>query len=155
VELPAIVAASWRRAAIQSELSPTGGIAAARFCCAGSPAIWRAEKIKKGETQPVEIALGSRNEQIGGLPYWPFLDIVNCRHRTLCDCRTDYYGSSQVVPMQFRLRTLLIVLALGPPLLACAWWYLRPHHLGLPVLALMLVMIFCLAMFWRSLVKEA
>jgi len=25
--------------------------------------------------------------------------------------------------MRFRLRTLLIVLALGPPLIAVAWWY--------------------------------
>jgi hypothetical protein len=27
--------------------------------------------------------------------------------------------------MQFRLRTLLIVLAIGPPMLAGAWWGLR------------------------------
>jgi hypothetical protein len=29
---------------------------------------------------------------------------------------------SNPTPMQYRLRTLLICLALGPPLLAAAWW---------------------------------
>jgi hypothetical protein len=32
--------------------------------------------------------------------------------------------------MRFRLRTLLVVLAIGPPVLAGVWWAL-PHVLGL------------------------
>ena len=46
--------------------------------------------------------------------------------------RTDRRGSRQhstgqaehrrLAPMRFRLRTLLILLAIGPPVLAGAWW---------------------------------
>jgi hypothetical protein len=37
--------------------------------------------------------------------------------------------------MRFRLRTLMIVLALGPPIIAVAWWYGKAA-LGILVLAL-------------------
>jgi hypothetical protein len=40
--------------------------------------------------------------------------------------------------MRYRLRTLLIVLALGPPLIALAWWYGK-MALGL----LLLTLLFC------------
>ena len=32
-----------------------------------------------------------------------------------------------MAPMQFSLRTLLIVLAIAPPVLACAWWAWQHH----------------------------
>jgi hypothetical protein len=38
--------------------------------------------------------------------------------------------------MRFRLRTLLVVLALGPPIIALGWWYGR---LAVGVLALALI----------------
>jgi len=33
--------------------------------------------------------------------------------------------------MRYRLRTLLIVLALGPPLIALEWWYLKESPFAL------------------------
>jgi hypothetical protein len=38
--------------------------------------------------------------------------------------------------MQYRLRTLLIALTLGPPMLAGAWWiWRRPEYAGVVVFA--------------------
>jgi hypothetical protein len=47
--------------------------------------------------------------------------------------------------LRYRLRTLLIVLALGPPLLAGAWWAIAPS-LGYPLLVNALVVL------WLSMV---
>jgi hypothetical protein len=47
--------------------------------------------------------------------------------------------------MRFRLRTLLIVLALGPPVLAGVWWKLSPLF-GYPLLVNALVVL------WLSMV---
>ena len=42
--------------------------------------------------------------------------------------------------MRFRLRTLLIVLALGPPVLALGWWYWQSWRWAVVVLALTCLM---------------
>ena len=39
-----------------------------------------------------------------------------------------------IVLMRFRLRTLMIVLALGPPAIALEWWYWKESSLALLVL---------------------
>jgi hypothetical protein len=49
--------------------------------------------------------------------------------------------------MRFRLRTLLIVLALGPPELAGAWLLLRSHH-GPALLNLLTFAVFIAAVTW-------
>ena len=36
--------------------------------------------------------------------------------------------------MRYRLRTLMIVLTLGPPVIALEWWYLKESSLALLVL---------------------
>jgi len=48
--------------------------------------------------------------------------------------------------MRFRLRTLLIVLALGPPVLAAVWWKLSPL-LGYPLLVNTLVVLWLSILF--------
>jgi hypothetical protein len=56
--------------------------------------------------------------------------------------------------MRYRLRTLMIVLALGPPLLAVAW-YLLADMPGLIGGVLVVALAISLGMFWRSLIREA
>ncbi len=56
--------------------------------------------------------------------------------------------------MRFRLRTLMILLAMGPPALAGAW-YLVPHRsVGWALCAMLVALAVCLTMFWLSLVNE-
>jgi hypothetical protein len=43
-------------------------------------------------------------------------------------------ASKRVAPMQYHLRTLLILLAIGPPMLAVAWWFdLTPIVAGIVI----------------------
>jgi hypothetical protein len=55
--------------------------------------------------------------------------------------------------MRFRLRTLLIVLAIGPPVLAGLWFTVDSLPSAI-VLGLFAVMVVGIVMFWRSLTHE-
>jgi hypothetical protein len=51
--------------------------------------------------------------------------------------------------MRYRLRTLLILLGVAPPLLAGLWYGLR-HEPTVIVAGLLVALLICLGMFWRS-----
>jgi hypothetical protein len=54
---------------------------------------------------------------------------------------------------QFSLRTLLIILAIAPPVLAWLWYAIDSLPIALAI-GLFAVMVFGIVMFWRSLTRE-
>ena len=55
--------------------------------------------------------------------------------------------------LRYRLRTLLTVLALGPPLLAGAWWYRQ--SIGVPEVATMTFVVYAIWLGYRGISRSA
>jgi len=51
--------------------------------------------------------------------------------------------------MRFRLRTLMIVLVIGPPILAAGWWAMRTHT-DTAVFLVVLVIAAVIPLFFRA-----
>jgi hypothetical protein len=82
--------------------------------------------------------------------------IHESRHAPAPNANSSSYAANAVTPPMFRyrLRTLLILMAVGPPLLAVVWWAI-PNALTLFAVVWTLTFLTCLSVGWFRIRRDA